>query len=130
LPAKPKIFYGRESELEEVVKNLQKESPRIAILGPGGMGKTSLAKVALHHPSITSIYSTRFFVIAESATSSIELASLIGSHIGLKPGKDLTRPVVQYFSDSPPSLLVLDNMETLWEPIDSRASVEELISLL
>ncbi|KAJ7094826.1 hypothetical protein C8R44DRAFT_951456 [Mycena epipterygia] len=130
LPAKPKIFHGRESELKHVVEILHQESARIAILGAGGMGKTSLAKAALHHPDIVSKYPNRFFVAADSATNSIELAALIGLHLGLKPGKDLTKPVVYYFSNKGPSLLVLDNLETLWEPIESRGGIEEFLSSL
>ncbi|KAJ7133314.1 hypothetical protein C8R44DRAFT_585215, partial [Mycena epipterygia] len=103
---------------------------RIAILGAGGMGKTSLAKAALHHPDLVSKYQNRFFVASDSATTSIELAALIGLHLGLNPGKDLTRPVVNYFSNKGPSLLVLDNLETLWEPMESRGGVEEFLSSL
>ncbi|KAJ7099782.1 P-loop containing nucleoside triphosphate hydrolase protein, partial [Mycena epipterygia] len=130
LPAQPKILHGRESELKHVVEILDQESARIAILGAGGMGKTSLAKVALHHKDIISKYQHRFFVAADSATTSIELAALIGLHLGLKPAKDLTKPVVHYFSNESPSLLVLDNLETLWEPIESRGGVEEFLSSL
>ncbi|KAJ7146629.1 hypothetical protein C8R44DRAFT_724378 [Mycena epipterygia] len=130
LPAKPKILYGRESELEDIVKTLNQDPARIAILGSGGMGKTSLAKAALHHPDVVSKYQHRFFVAADSTTTSIELAALIGLHIGLKPGEDLTKPVVHYFSNSSPSLLILDNLETLWEPMESRGGVEEFLSRL
>ncbi|KAJ7115030.1 hypothetical protein C8R44DRAFT_583724, partial [Mycena epipterygia] len=103
---------------------------RIAILGAGGMGKTSLAKAALHHPDMVSKYQNRFFVAADSATTSIELAALIGLHLGLKPGKNLTKPVVHYFSNKGPSLLVLDNLETLWEPMESRGGAEEFLSTI
>ncbi|KAJ7750153.1 P-loop containing nucleoside triphosphate hydrolase protein, partial [Mycena olivaceomarginata] len=130
LPARPKIFYGRDSELKEIVKMIHQESPRIAILGTGGMGKTSLAKAALHHPDIAAKYQHCFFVPCDSATTSIELAALIGAHIGLKPGKDLTNPILRYFSGKLTCLLILDNLEITWEPIDSRSSVEELLSLL
>ncbi|KAJ7893320.1 P-loop containing nucleoside triphosphate hydrolase protein [Mycena olivaceomarginata] len=130
LPSKPKIFYGRESELEHVMKMLCRESPRIAILGGGGMGKTSLARAVLHHPDTIAKFEYRFFVSAESATNSIEFAALIGLHVGLSPGKDLTKPVVQYFSRKSECLVILDNLETPWEPMDARGGIEEFLSQL
>ncbi|KAF8149636.1 P-loop containing nucleoside triphosphate hydrolase protein, partial [Mycena galopus ATCC 62051] len=130
LPAKPKIFHGREQELEDVLNLLSEKSPRIAILGGGGMGKTTLARAALHHPDIASKFEQRFFVSAEAATTSIELAALIGLQLGLDPGQDLTRAVVRHLARTPASLLILDNLETVWEDIQTRAGVENLLSLL
>ncbi|KAF8137885.1 hypothetical protein K438DRAFT_1881214, partial [Mycena galopus ATCC 62051] len=130
LPAKPKIFHGREQELEKILKLLSEKSPRIAILGGGGMGKTNLAKAALHHPDIVSTFEHRFFVSAEAAMTSIELAALLGLHLGLNPGQDLTKAVVEYFACTPASLLILDNLETVWEPRQTRAGVERLLCLL
>ncbi|KAJ7898707.1 hypothetical protein B0H14DRAFT_2557196 [Mycena olivaceomarginata] len=130
LPSKPKIFHGRDFELNEIMELLCQESPRIAILGGGGMGKTSLARAVLHHPDICTRFEHRFFVSAESATNNIELAALIGLHVGLNPGADLTKPVVQYFLRQPPCMLILDNLETPWEPMQSRGGVEEFLSLL
>ncbi|KAJ7131102.1 hypothetical protein C8R44DRAFT_731370 [Mycena epipterygia] len=126
----PKIFHGREQQLEKTVASLTQQSAHIAILGAGGIGKTSLARAALHHPDVAGKYEHRFFVAADSATTSIELAALTGSHLGLKPGKDLTKAVVQFISTGPPCLLVLDNLETPWEPLESRGGVEEFLSLL
>ncbi|KAJ7821796.1 hypothetical protein B0H13DRAFT_1920532 [Mycena leptocephala] len=131
LPSEPKIFHGRESELSDILCLFGQGSPRIAILGGGGMGKTSLARAVIHHSEIAGRYEQqRFFVACDSAAAQVELAALIGTHLGLKPGKDLTRPVIQHFSGSPPSLLILDNLETLWEPVESRANIEEFLSLL
>ncbi|KAJ7702553.1 P-loop containing nucleoside triphosphate hydrolase protein, partial [Mycena olivaceomarginata] len=130
LPSKPKIFYGRESELASILKTLDQECARITILGPGGMGKTSLARAVLHHADVTAKYEHRFFVSCDSATTSIEIAALIGDHIGLKPGKDLTQPLLRYFAGQSTCLLILDNLETVWEPMGSRVGVEELLSLL
>ncbi|KAJ7818650.1 hypothetical protein B0H13DRAFT_1922174 [Mycena leptocephala] len=130
LPSRPKIFHGRESELKDIIETLIQHSPRVAILGGGGMGKTSLARAALHHPDLSSRFEDRFFVSSESATNSVELAALIGLHVGLNPGQDLTTTVVQYFSKKPPFLLILDNLETPWEPIHTRGGIEEFLGLL
>ncbi|KAJ7890393.1 hypothetical protein B0H13DRAFT_1577537, partial [Mycena leptocephala] len=130
LPPKPKIFHGRESELQHIIESLTQDSPRMAILGGGGMGKTSLARAALHHPNITNKFEDRYFVSAESATNSVELAAQIGMHLGLNPGKDLTKPVIQYFTRKLASLLIINNLETTWEPMQSRSGVEEFLSLL
>jgi Cdc6-like AAA superfamily ATPase len=131
LPSEPKIFHGRESELTNILLHFNAGHPRIAILGAGGMGKTSLARVVVHHQETVARYQQhRFFVACDSAATKFELAALIGAHLGLKPGKDLTRPVVQHFTSCLASLLILDNLETSWEAPESRGEVEEFLSLL
>ncbi|KAJ7321315.1 P-loop containing nucleoside triphosphate hydrolase protein [Mycena albidolilacea] len=131
LPPEPKIFHGRESELSEILHLFKNRIPRIAILGAGGMGKTSLAQAVLHHPEITARYAqNRFFVGCASATTNLELVNLVGAHLGIKSSKDLTQAVLQHFSEHAPSLLILDELETLWEPANCRGDIEELLSLL
>ncbi|KAJ7480724.1 hypothetical protein FB451DRAFT_1365150 [Mycena latifolia] len=131
LPSEPKIFHGRTIEVSAIVQMFNNKSPRITILGPGGMGKTSLARAVLHHPDVTAKYHQhRVFVACDAAASSVQLAAMIGAHVGLKPGKDLTRPVIHHFANSPPSLLILDNLETIWEPKESRGEVEKFLALL
>ncbi|KAJ7821494.1 P-loop containing nucleoside triphosphate hydrolase protein, partial [Mycena leptocephala] len=131
LPSEPKIFHGRDSELSDILQFFSRETPRVAILGAGGMGKTSLARAIIHHTEIAGRYDQhRFFIACDAAATQVELAALVGAHVGLKPGKDLTHPVIQHFARSPASLLILDNLETLWEPIESRGNIEEFLSLL
>ncbi|KAJ7670183.1 P-loop containing nucleoside triphosphate hydrolase protein, partial [Mycena polygramma] len=131
LPSEPKIFHGRNTELLEILQLFNQGTPRIAILGAGGMGKTTVATAILHHTESTARFGqNRYFVACDSAATKVELAALVGAHLGLKPGKDLTRAVVHHFSSGPPSLLILDNLETVWEPMESRHAVEEFLLLL
>ncbi|KAJ7620768.1 hypothetical protein DFH06DRAFT_1143872 [Mycena polygramma] len=99
LPSEPQIFHGRDSELSKIFELFDQEVPRIAILGAGGMGKITVAKAVLHHPQITTRYGQyRHFVACDPATTKVELAALIGAHLGLEPGKDLTQAVVRHLS--------------------------------
>ncbi|KAJ7238012.1 P-loop containing nucleoside triphosphate hydrolase protein, partial [Mycena rebaudengoi] len=130
LPPCPHIFNGRESELQDVVNILIQDSAHIAILGAGGMGKTSLAKAALQNPQVEDKYSHRYFVPCHSSPTCTELAATIADHIGLEKGSNMAKKVAHYFAHAPPSLLVLDNLETPWEALPARSEVEEFLSLL
>ncbi|KAJ7113836.1 hypothetical protein C8R44DRAFT_881413 [Mycena epipterygia] len=131
LPPFPKIFHGRDSELTQLVTSFSREEPtHMAILGPGGMGKTTLAIAALHHPEIISKYDRRHFISCESALEKNQLVRIIGDHLGLEPSKQLSEAILRHFGESGSALLVLDNLETTWEPVERRAEVEDLLSLL
>ncbi|KAJ7695053.1 P-loop containing nucleoside triphosphate hydrolase protein [Mycena rosella] len=130
LPASPKIFHGREAELQDIVATLLANPARATILGTGGMGKTTLAVAALHHPDVMDKYTQCYFVSCESARSCGDLVAIIGSHVGLEPSSQLSKTILRHFSEGAPTLLILDNFETPWEPAASRAEVEEFLSLL
>ncbi|KAJ7264388.1 hypothetical protein C8J57DRAFT_1069998, partial [Mycena rebaudengoi] len=126
----PQIFHGREAQLQDVVNILVQNCAHIAILGAGGMGKTSLAIAALHNPQVEAKYLHRYFVPCHSSPTSTELAVTIADHIGLEKGPNMAKKTVHHFTNAPPSLLALDNLETPWESISSRSEVEEFLSLL
>ncbi|KAJ7490880.1 hypothetical protein FB451DRAFT_1221318 [Mycena latifolia] len=130
LPALPHIFHGRERELEAVVTGLLSEPARVSVLGMGGIGKTTLGTAALYHPKVMEKYPHRHFVSCESATSASSLITLVGSHLGIDPSASLAKLITRYFSECGPSILLLDNLETPWEPLATRSEVEEFLSLL
>ncbi|KAF7373145.1 NB-ARC domain-containing protein [Mycena sanguinolenta] len=130
LPASPKIFHGRDSELEDVVNSLLASPARVAILGPGGMGKTTLAVAALHSAKIVEKYPIRHFITCDSAYTKESLVATVASHLGLKAAHGTMRHVIHHLNTSPPCLVILDNFEAPWEPVEGRAKVEEFLSLL
>ncbi|KAJ7195327.1 P-loop containing nucleoside triphosphate hydrolase protein [Mycena pura] len=130
LPPSPQIFHGRETELQEVVNILLKDAPRVAILGPGGIGKTSLATAVLHDRRVVVEYPHRYFVACHSTLGCSDLISSLASHIGLEKSANLARKITRHLSHSAKSLLILDNFETPWEPSSSRAEIEDFLSLL
>ncbi|KAJ6619277.1 P-loop containing nucleoside triphosphate hydrolase protein [Mycena sp. CBHHK59/15] len=129
LPPFPQIFHGRDSELQMIVNSLMQEPARIAILGSGGMGKTSLASAALHHDDVVVKYPYRYFVPCHSTATCADLIATIAAHIGLEKGAT-HKSIFRHFAYAPASLLVLDNFETPWEPMEHRAKVEEFLSYL
>ncbi|KAJ7866659.1 P-loop containing nucleoside triphosphate hydrolase protein, partial [Mycena leptocephala] len=123
-------FYGRESELTHLVRILLQYPARAVILGPGGMGKTTLAMAAVHHPAVREKYALPRFISCESANTYCDLVTTVGLHLGLEPTPRLLKAIVQHFTRCGPCLVVLDNFETPWEPLEFRGKVEEFISLL
>jgi hypothetical protein len=130
LPATPKIFNGRQSELRDVVDNLLKDPARVAILGPGGIGKTTLAVVALHDPKVVDKFPIPHFVQCDSAWTKDPLVATIALHLGLEVSRGQVKEVIHHLAVGPPCLVILANFETPWEAVEGRAKVEEFLSLL
>ncbi|KAJ6537614.1 hypothetical protein B0H19DRAFT_371870 [Mycena capillaripes] len=133
LPGSPKIFRGREVELKHLLSHLLSlEASCSAILGPGGIGKSSLALAALYHPDVLDVFGERrFFIPLDSARSPTDLLSLVAAYFGLDQQGKVTKSIIKYLSAfDGPSVLVLDNFESPWEVQDTRADIEDLLSQL
>ncbi|KAJ7031482.1 hypothetical protein C8F04DRAFT_878798, partial [Mycena alexandri] len=130
LPARPQIFHGRDSELQDVVDSLMIGQARIAILGPGGVGKTALALAAMHHPRVSAAYEHIYFISCQSCSTCSDLIAKVASYLGLGE-KGSPKSVLQHLSYQPtPVLFLFDNLETTWENNHRRAEVEEFLSRL
>ncbi|KAJ7263821.1 P-loop containing nucleoside triphosphate hydrolase protein [Mycena rebaudengoi] len=114
----------------EVINALSLKPTQVAILGPGGIGKTALAVTVLHHPDIVSKYAHRHFVSCAGATTAGQLVSNVAVYLGLEPSQNPSKIIVQYLMECGPTLLVLDNLETAWEAKENRYEVEEFLSIL
>ncbi|TFK37326.1 hypothetical protein BDQ12DRAFT_750672 [Crucibulum laeve] len=103
LPALPLIFSGRDKEQQEIITIMQNNTTaRIVVLGPGGIGKTSLTLSVLHDHNIVDIFGTRrYFISCDAAITMDE-----------------------------PALIVLDNFENPWEITEHRSKVEDFLALL
>ncbi|KAJ7036165.1 P-loop containing nucleoside triphosphate hydrolase protein, partial [Mycena alexandri] len=129
-PARPQIFHGRDSELQDVVDSLMIGQARIAILGPGGVGKTALALAAMHHPRVSAAYEHIYFISCQSCSTCSDLIAKVASYLGLGE-KGSPKSVLQHLSYQPtPVLFLFDNLETTWENNHRRAEVEEFLSRL
>ncbi len=128
LPARPRCF-GREDDLKAMVAELLDDQPQpIPILGPAGIGKSTLTLAAMHDEQVAAKYGIRrFFIRCDGIKTRGSLAGEIARVIGLEPGPNSENAVL-YDLSTTPTILALDNAETPWEA--DMLPVEELLENL
>ncbi|KAF8801655.1 hypothetical protein BYT27DRAFT_7197881 [Phlegmacium glaucopus] len=134
--SKPQIMFGRHNEIDIVVNEVLKPPnygdlpPRIPILGSGGIGKTTLALSVMHDDRVcTKFGDERVFVSCEAVTSTDFLIGELASSLQLPTDKidsSLFQTVIRRLRRAP-TLLVLDNFETPWDPPRTRSGIESLL---
>jgi DNA-binding SARP family transcriptional activator/predicted ATPase/Flp pilus assembly protein TadD len=133
LPGQPGPFIGREEELTAVTHQLSQVDCRLlTMIGPGGMGKTSLAVETarrLHRQQPGLFLDGVFFVPLDAVEAAVYLPQAIAEKVGLtfQGAADPAEQLVNFLADRE-LLLVLDNFEhLLGEPAGSLALLARLL---
>jgi tetratricopeptide (TPR) repeat protein len=114
-----------------VLAGIVSRPARIAILGPGGYGKTTLANAVLTHDRIREHFSDAcHFVTCESTFSSEALLIELGKTLSVLDGSPHALwPRIRTVLSTGESILCLDNFESPWDQSSEiKHSVEELLS--
>ena len=115
IPPKLDIFHGREPYVEDAVTSItsQRDGVRVAIMGPGGMGKTSVSLAIINDSRVIEHFE-RSWIQCEQATSIPLLTLVIAKSLDIKaPSNDPLKDVQLLLQQSEkPRLLIFDNFET------------------
>ena len=116
-PRAPKLFLGRDALVEEILASMDNDTP-VALIGPGGAGKSSLALTILHHKRAKQKFGCeRRFMHCDKLQVSCahflnQLSQVVGA--GIENPQDLA--TLRPYLSSKPMFLVLDNAETILDP--------------
>jgi tetratricopeptide (TPR) repeat protein len=114
LPPPPRCF-GRDAVVQDLVTTLLTEPPPpTPVLGPAGVGKSTVCVTALHDRRVVERYGERrYFVRCNAATSGEAVLAEVAATLGLPVGPDLQGQALAHLAQAP-AVVVLDNAETPW----------------
>ncbi|KIM72236.1 hypothetical protein PILCRDRAFT_744024 [Piloderma croceum F 1598] len=133
-PAAPDIFFGRDDVVSDISCHLLQDThSNVAILGGGGMGKTSVGLHVLHHPDLVIHFdSRRYFISCEAITTAnaLVLSILQHIHIPFASNENLADILAHAVISLPRTLLILDNFETPWDGKLTRPEITDVLTTI
>ncbi len=130
LETRPRFCFGRDDLIRDVVGALTSDPVRpVCILGHPGIGKSTIAKRALHETAVADRFGPRrFFIRCDAVFSAASLAGDLAKHLGLPVSAESDAAVLRDLQRTP-AILVLDNFETPWRSAET-AQVERYLTAL
>jgi len=111
------MFHGRDELVSGMARQLiTHDSASLAVLGSGGMGKTSVALALLYHDDIVARYGLqRLFLSCEALVDADAIVVSLAKLLDIpSPSGDLLAAVITRLNSGSRTILVLDNLETVW----------------
>ena len=136
MPPKPAIFFGRDGLVKKVSAMLwlSETASHICLLGPGGMGKTSVSLAIVNSDLVQAKFQEghRVWVPCLEATSATLFLQVLYTSLRVKRQTDnvMSDILDELNLSKDPYLLLLDNFETPWNTTDGQKRVKETLHML
>jgi class 3 adenylate cyclase len=132
IPTRPANFIGRDDDVTAILDVLLSALPARAILvqGPPGIGKSALTKAVANDAGVIERFgeANRWFVELDAATTAASMQDAVTRSVGADPQSGFRATLAHIRRQ--PGLLVLDDLETPWDPKSERRATEETLAAL